>query len=570
MSTYTDASLIITPNAKKAGKLYSIKPTSGTGDLDVVRATSATRVNEQGLIEIPRTNLLLRSEEFDNASWVKSGLTVTANSFISPSGILNADTITPTITDASLRQSFLPTVATTYTLSIWLRSAEGSNFSTTLRCFRTSPFTNVDNVVINVTNVWQRFTFTFTSLDSTSHTISIGGGSTLSTGENLYAWGAQLEEGVTATEYIPTTSVIRTRFAGITQDGGSASNIPRLDYTNGSCPSILVEPQRTNLLLRSDEFNVSPWGTLGTVTITPNSTIAPDGNNTADLILGNNASSSISQIYSGSIGVVYTSSFFIKNNNSTQSQLLIRNASTVVDATLNWTGSVLSSITNTTGITTFQSYNNGWYRIMSTYTSIESAQRPRILPTLLTNQSVYIWGAQLEAGSNATSYIPTVASTVTRNADVISKSGISNLINSNSGCLYINFSALTNGGLIRTISLSDGTNNNQVAIEIHSTSNTIFGFFNVSGIQFFNSVNNVNQTNYNKILIRWTTSSFSLFINSVKVFENTTYPNVATNLFNTLKFSRADNARQLEGNLKEILIFPSALTEQQCIDLTTL
>ena len=235
----------------------------------------------------------------------------------------------------------------------------------------------------------------------------------------LYALkGADLDvvRATTAT-YVGSDGLIKTALA----------NEVRFDYTNGSCPSILVEPQRTNLLLRSEEFNVSPWGTLGTVTITPNSTIAPNGNNTADLILGNNASSSISQIYSGSIGVVYTSSFFIKNNNSTQSQLLIRNASTVVDATLNWTGSVLSSITNTTGITTFKSYNNGWYRIMSTYTSVEAAQRPRILPTLSTNQSVYIWGAQLEAGANATSYIQTVASSVTRNADVISKSGLSGI-----------------------------------------------------------------------------------------------------------------------------------------------
>ena len=71
MSLFEQASLIVTPNAQKAGKLYAIKPDSGAGDLDVVRATSATRVNEQGLIEIPRTNLLLRSEEFDNAYWLK-------------------------------------------------------------------------------------------------------------------------------------------------------------------------------------------------------------------------------------------------------------------------------------------------------------------------------------------------------------------------------------------------------------------------------------------------------------------------------------------------------------------
>ena len=67
MSLFDSASLVVTPNGYKAGKLYSIKPSDGAGDLDVVRATSATRVNASGLIEIPRTNLLLRSEEFEDA-----------------------------------------------------------------------------------------------------------------------------------------------------------------------------------------------------------------------------------------------------------------------------------------------------------------------------------------------------------------------------------------------------------------------------------------------------------------------------------------------------------------------
>ena len=68
MGLLQDASLIVTPNAYKAGKLYSVVPSDGTGDFTVTRATSATRVNSAGLIEIPVTNLMLRSKEFENAS----------------------------------------------------------------------------------------------------------------------------------------------------------------------------------------------------------------------------------------------------------------------------------------------------------------------------------------------------------------------------------------------------------------------------------------------------------------------------------------------------------------------
>ena len=100
MSLFEQASLIVTPNAVKEGKLFSIKPTDGSGDLSVVRATSASRVDQNGLVEIPRTNLATYSEDFTNSSWNKitSGASVstpivTSNSAISPDGTMNADLI---------------------------------------------------------------------------------------------------------------------------------------------------------------------------------------------------------------------------------------------------------------------------------------------------------------------------------------------------------------------------------------------------------------------------------------------------------------------------------------------
>ena len=71
MSLFDSASLVVTPNGIKEDKLYSIKPTDGSGDLVVTRATTATRVNSDGLIEVTPYNLFTYSEQFDNASWVK-------------------------------------------------------------------------------------------------------------------------------------------------------------------------------------------------------------------------------------------------------------------------------------------------------------------------------------------------------------------------------------------------------------------------------------------------------------------------------------------------------------------
>ena len=73
MSLFDSASLVVTPNGYKEDKLYAIKPTDGSGDLVVTRATTATRVNSDGLIEQVPYNLLQRSEQFENAAWLAGG-----------------------------------------------------------------------------------------------------------------------------------------------------------------------------------------------------------------------------------------------------------------------------------------------------------------------------------------------------------------------------------------------------------------------------------------------------------------------------------------------------------------
>ena len=78
MSLLDTASLIVTPNGYKEGKLYSVIPSDGSGDLSVTRATTATRVNSQGLVELVPYNLLTYSNTFSNAAWTKTNTTVTS------------------------------------------------------------------------------------------------------------------------------------------------------------------------------------------------------------------------------------------------------------------------------------------------------------------------------------------------------------------------------------------------------------------------------------------------------------------------------------------------------------
>ena len=125
MALFDDASLVVTPNGYKEGTLYSIKPTSGLGDMTVVRATTATRVNSAGLIELVPYNLLTYSEQFDNAAWTKSGVTVTANTTISPDGTQNATSLTNTTTGQShIRTSFVVASTGNYTGTSYIKKQD--------------------------------------------------------------------------------------------------------------------------------------------------------------------------------------------------------------------------------------------------------------------------------------------------------------------------------------------------------------------------------------------------------------------------------------------------------------
>jgi hypothetical protein len=264
MSLLDDASLLLTPNAEKAGKLYSIIPTNGNGDFSVTRATTATRTNASGLIESTpineprldyslgscpnillepqRTNLVLRSEEFDNASWSKINANVTANATTSPSGLTNADKLIATLTNDQHRADQTPTsIAGTQTFSVYVKAA-GYNF-VGLRIGLVGSMFNLTNGAASFTSVgctasaesvgngWYRCILTKTlGLINDVCRISISDGTGIApnfSGDNtsgVFLWGAQLEAGAYATSYIPTTSASVTRNADVISRGNIFTN----------------------------------------------------------------------------------------------------------------------------------------------------------------------------------------------------------------------------------------------------------------------------------------------------------------------------------------------------------
>jgi hypothetical protein len=215
--------------------------------IDFTRASTATRVNESGLIEsvatgVPRidytsgfgklllepqrTNLLTYSEQFDNAAWLENGSPapiVTANTTTSPDGTTNADTLVMTSPSAATRLEQSVTYASgTYTISLYVKSLSG--ISQVVRLFKYDGTSETNSGDITVTTEWTRITYIFTSVAGSGN-ISIRAGAS-NNNVNIAIWGGQIELGSYPTSYIPTTSgTAVTRVSRIVQARAGISSL---------------------------------------------------------------------------------------------------------------------------------------------------------------------------------------------------------------------------------------------------------------------------------------------------------------------------------------------------------
>jgi hypothetical protein len=251
-------------------------PTSGTGDLAFTRASTKTRTNAAGnvvdvasgvaaidyrnadgslsptgrlLLEPQRTNLVTFSEQFDDAAWVKTNVSVTANSITSPSGVLNADFVVPNITNSIHRLSN-STASGLCTYSVFAKKGFYKNILVwfdihsggigvnleTLAIFRNENITSY--TIDNFGNDWFRISITANiaatataaiyvySNDATPRISWVANGS-----GGLYLWGAQVEAGAYPTTYIPTTTAAVTRVADAASKTGVSSIIGQTQGT---------------------------------------------------------------------------------------------------------------------------------------------------------------------------------------------------------------------------------------------------------------------------------------------------------------------------------------------------
>jgi len=424
------ASLVYIPSGYKEDTAYSVIPTDGSGDLTFTRASDGTRVNSSGLVENVPWNLVKSSGDISTQStyWAsnQSGST-TQNAAVAPDGTTTAAQITSAgSTFSGVSQSSISVSAVPYTYSCYLKATSGTP---TIR------LTFYDGVTFHqgnftITSEWVRYSFTFTPVAGTFAIYN-----TCSAVATWLAWGAQLNSGSTAKPYFPTTD---------------RQNVPRLTY-EGGCPSLLLEPQRTNLVTYSEQMDDSSWN-KNSCTISANASTSPDGYVGADKFIPNNAASGafVQKANFGASGsTAYSYSVFLKAAGFTSVEVGLVGRSPAYNggafAQVNLTTGAITSTyldgTWTSATSKIDALNDGWYRV--SVSGVSPSGTTGLTPAVISSTTgngtdgFLIWGAQAEQGSYATSYIPTTSASVTRVADAAYKTGISSLIGQTEGTIFV-------------------------------------------------------------------------------------------------------------------------------------
>ena len=181
----------------------------------------------------------------------------------------------------------------------------------------------------------------------------------------------------------------------------------------------------------------------------------------------------------------------------------------------------------------------------------------------------YIYGAQLEEGSYATSYIPTSGSAVTRLADVCANAGNEQVFNSLEGVLYINTATLTQLGGNRWISIHDNTGNNDIELRYTSNTNQIRCKYVIGSVAIADVFFTVTDaTQFSKIAFKWASADFALWIDGVEVATSLTgaTSNIA---FDELSFDVSNlGSTDFYGKVKSVRVYNTALTDQELAALT--
>ena len=565
------------------------------------RASSATYYDGKTVAKAEE-NLLIYSQEFDNANWPKYAGTVTANSTTAPDGTTTADTFTCTaVNDAhTITQTLNLVNGATYAVSIFAKvgthsfiqfgfSSQGGSFANfNLSTGATGTSSGViSSSITSVGSGWYRCQVIYTtSVSATGFAVAIVPSASATRFQSLNAngtetvflWGVQLEQRSSVTAYTATTTAPITNYIPVLLTAGN--NVARFEHNpvTGESLGLEIEEQRTNLITYSDNFSDASWGRFPTAntSVTSNTIISPDGMLTGDLISGTSAPYEVNKSFTkASSAITYTLSSYLKAG-----------ATTIVQFTMsdNATGQALVGFNLTTGVissgpsngtwssssATITSVGNGWYRCTLTATSpTNTGLLPTIVGTTIGN--FYVWGAQLEVGAFATSYIPTVASQVTRSADSATMTGtnFSSWYRVDEGAFYAeattNDVTGTGSRILWARNTATGTYDDSIQFDIRRGNGLSVAEFRTNNVQQAGLGMNISSGSV-KVAMSYKTNDFSASLNGAAVVTDASgiVPSV-----NAMNIGSHIDSTNLNGTIRKIAYYPKRLTNAELQGITS-
>lgn len=376
-------------------------------------------------------------------------------------------------------------------------------------------------------------------------------------------------------DFTRSSSATRVNKDGLIEVVGSDE--PRVDYLNNADGHLLLEPSRTNLLSYSDDLD--SWGKTN-VSVTSNSTVSPDGTQNADTITVITQASveAVAAGFTADGSSNYTISGYIKKTTtSINIQLKIRDnlASGTTHCFVDF-DTLDASVSASIGTYSITSFNDDWWYVTATSTTPPTAGTRKGIVRMdneVVGTETIVWGLQIEAGSYATSYIPTSGSSVTRAAPLIKDAavGITDIYPSTELTMYmeLDIQPQDRTGTYFRFNLQDST----------AADNWIFlGFEQNDKVRFYvrkaatNSVDASSTETYTteqtlKISARIKSNTdYSVYVNGLEILSGTNAL-IPTNLSEINLITSTGQAPR--DKIKELKLYNTALTDAQLIALTS-
>ena len=567
------ASLVMIPSGYEDGTLGSLKPTDGTGDFTFTRGSnlSATRIKEDGYIEKGYENLLLQSNSF-TTTW-------SSNPVLTPNqagydGGNNAWLVEKLAAFNNVGQSVSLSGVQTFSVYAkagtqeWIRLRMSGSQTCYYHLFEDGYLgTNSGTISQNIDpigNGWYRCSMTISATTSSVNIYSAEDDGVMGTSGSIYIQDAMLNQGLVAYPYLETTTA--------SVAGGILEDTPRLDWS-GSCPSLLLEPSRTNLIYHSEYFE--GWHSDNNVSYSVNDATSPEGLINATKLTATTTNSAYvrQRVYTSSGNNVF--SVFAKYEDCQYIMLrsLFFTGGDEASVWFDIQNGVKGGSTGDNVTYDIEDYGNGWYRCYVVfnvdagdtngycYVYLSSADESF---NVINGTGALLYGGQLEQDATyPTSYIPTYGSSATRLADVCDGNVNASNFNNTEGTLYTEIKINDINGVI---SIKSSTGNNYGYISPTSNNRMRFAIRDTQGLRY-NDANAYVPDAFNKVILKYDSNGFYGFINGVKILNNTSAATLFTGI-DKMSFEFGNN--DYYGFVKQTLVFPTALSDNECIELTTI